>query len=128
MCAEMAHVLRRERFNSHESEETQTVVHDRRVLRAGRGQRLRFHALRVSCAHIVAQQADALYLSHSAMQAEAGVDANLGCNADVQDMYTDDPLTMLCGATVLRGQNWTGTASGPVAGRHGRTERHCSAQ
>ena len=72
MCAEMAHVLRRERFNSQESEETQTAVHDRRVLRAGRGQRLRFHALRVSCAHTVAQQADALYLSHSAMQAEAG--------------------------------------------------------
>ena len=43
-------------------------------------------------------EADALYLSHSAMQAEAGVDANLGCNADVRDMYTDDPLTMLCGA------------------------------
>ena len=98
MCAEMAHVLRRERFNSQESEETQTAVHDRRVLRAGRGQHLRFHALRVSCAHTVAQQADALYLSHSAMQAEAGVDANLGCNADVRDMYTDDPLTMLCGA------------------------------
>ena len=31
-------------------------------------------------------------------------------------------------ATVLRGQNWTGTASGPVAGRHGRAERHCSAR
>ena len=30
-------------------------------------------------------------------------------------------------ATVPRGQNWTGTAGGPVAGRHGIAERHCSA-
>ena len=31
-------------------------------------------------------------------------------------------------AMVLRGRRWTGTARGPVAGRHGRPERHCSAR
>ena len=29
---------------------------------------------------------------------------------------------------VPRNQHWTGTASWPVAGRHGRPERHCSAR
>ena len=35
-----------------------------------------------------------------------------------------------CGsdAMVVRGRRWTGTAGGPVAGRHGRPERHCSAR
>ena len=31
-------------------------------------------------------------------------------------------------AIMLRGQKCTGTASGPVAGQHGRPERHCSAR
>ena len=41
------------------------------------------------------------------------------------------PLGRCCNvadAMVLRGQKWTGTAGGPVAGRHGHATRHCSAR
>ena len=36
------------------------------------------------------------------------------------DVLCRCPVGNSADATVLRGQRWTGTASGPVAGRHGR--------